>query len=600
MVRLARLEARREPGQAALNVAAVAVPVGFAAFISPAFISPTPVSIMFLAVLVGVIALSVGAVLATSTKRRVVRYARLSAIGADPGQVRALLMLESAPATIVGFLAGFTVGTVLSYWFGLIGILVDDGGQPVALIIAAAAAAIGLATAAGLWFAVRPAAEMALKAPVVESLAARAPEPEPSPNQGRHGLGLIVAALTMATVSAGYVTLVMMVIAVFVGLHLAMGPALIALERRSGLLPRSVRLAARNGARNRTRLGRLTLACLAAVTLAVMAVAGIRSDSPDNPASGYSWPMDQRFILLSAQGSADTEAFIGDIVTIEDRVAIQLVAGNVVRVQGRSNSNSIVSMYQVELALLSPELQAILDPDPATIAALERGDVVNADGVGLPISIDGGRTVLSAHTTRLGFGSTRIVSSRLAFEPAVPQGLISPQRADELGLRRSVGEVVLLVADRPLTESQRNELAAAERSVLVGDSDRYERWTEWLATGIAALFLITFGLIGAALSGLETEQEVKAMIANGANPSIRRWFRAIQSGIQLGLAGLVGVPLGLVLFWAVTRSDPSVPDPIFPWETMIALGIGVPIAVVALVAATTSSGSPAVSRRAMA
>lgn len=608
LIGLARRETRRLWRQSALTVAAVAVPVGFAAFIGPAFVSPSPISAMVMLILAAVIALSVGAVLATSTKRRVVRYARLSAIGADPGQIRTLLLLESAPAVTLGYLIGLVVGTIVGYAFGPLGQFADDGVDLIGLslggLIILAALVIAASTGLGLWLAVRPAAAMALHAPALDSLAARAPEPRPRDGQGRLGLALVVGAMVFATTATEFMTLMLAVVAVFAGLHLAMAPALLWLERRSVGLPRPVRLAVRNGARNRTRLGYLTLASLAAVTLGVMAAAGIQSDSPDNPASGYSRPMDGRFLLVAAEGTENTKALIRRTVDVVTEAEVILVDANVVRTQ--PSGGDFKSYTSIDLAILTPELAAILQPDAETVAALEQGEVVAADGVDLPISVDGGRTELATHHARLGFGE--VITLRPTerwpsgpFGPVAPRALITAERATELGLDEFPLRLQLMVADRPLTEAQRLPLAdQGARGVMVADALRTPDNLDLVVAAIAATFLVTFGLIGAALSGFETEQEIRSMIANGASPSIRRWFRATQSGLQLGLAGLVGVPFGVLLFWAVTRSDPSVPDPIFPWETMAALGLGVPLLVVMVVAATTGSGRPSVSRRVMA
>ncbi len=607
LIDLARREAGRLGRQTALTVVAVALPVGFAAFVGMAFVSPSPISVMFMAVLAAVIALSVGAVLSSSIKHRVVRYARLSAIGADPGQIRTLLLFESIPAVLAGYLLGFTIGTIASYSFGPLHLLTEDGasiGVSVPVLILLAALAVGASTALGLWLAVRPAAAMTADTSVLDALAARSPEPDPRPNQGRLGLGLIVAALAMATVGADFIMLTLAVIAVFVGLHLTMAPALLWLQRHSARFPRPLRLAVRNGARNRTRLGYLTLASLATAALGVMGAAGIQSDSPDNPASGYSWPMDGRFLFVANEGTVNTQAVIRQTVDVAAEVEVRLVDANVVRTLSRDTAYG--TFGSSHLAILTPELAAVLEPDAETLAALDRGELVAADGVDRPISVDGGATDLDTHVTRLGFGSVRTLrpTNRWPsgpFGPVAPNGLISPERMADLGLDEFGLRLRLMVADRPLNDGQRQQLAdRGARSIIVATDDDIAENVDRAVTAIAAVFMIGFGLIGAALSGFETEDEIQVMIANGAAPSIRRWFRAAQSGLQLGLAGLVGVPLGLILFWAVTRSDQSVPDPIFPWETMIGLGLVAPIVTVALVVAVTGSGKPAVSRRAMA
>lgn len=221
------------------------------------------------------------------------------------------------------------------------------------------------------------------------------------------------------------------------------------------------------------------------------------------------------------------------------------------------------------------------------------------------VGADGPGPDLDRHTTRLGLGHAATADPRRPSRILPTIGLISADRAAELGARpEPAGRYLLLVADRALDGEQRSELAmAATGSVIVAhpSANRLEGMgLYWPAVGLVAGFLAAFGLIGAALSGVETEDEISTMIANGASPSTRRWFRANQSALQLLLAAAIGAPLGVLLFWAITRTDPSVPDPIVPWEAIGALGLGVPAVVYALVAVFTGSGTPTVSRRGLA
>lgn len=623
LLRLAWRSSGRGWREAALLGAAVAIPVAFGAFLGPVVtVGVGPLAVILLAAMVGVVALSVGAALATSTKRRVLRYGRLTAIGADPTQVRVLLALEALAPTAIGFAIGATVGTAASVAIGPFRWVIDEvasettgGPDPstiLAVMVGVSLAVLAVVTLLGLWFGAGPAAAMALRAPV-EALGARAPEPDPRPGQARLGAALVAGGLgyCLLHVEFAFPLLIVAVAAVFAGLHLLMAPALIRLDRWSPDLPRLLRLAVRNATRNRTRFGHLTLAALATVALGVMASAGLLSDSPDNPASGRHHPMDERFVLVpQLVVGTQAEARIRGAITVEAEAELQLLDSVVAQVQQHTDYVSVRSTVLVRWTReLSRALEAGSGTTSDTIAeaaaAIERGALVVADGTDLPLATEPiehpvDPDALDVHVARLGFGTNRPASSIGSSTAAVddPVVLVGAERAEELGAEPRQ-RFLLLVADRPLSDEQRDQMVGA----LVGRSPGLPTdgvGGELVVAGFAAAFLVAFGLVGAALSGIETEHEVAAMIANGASPSIRRWFRAVQSALQLGVAGLVGAPLGVLLFWAVTRTDPTVPEPIFPVTTMLILAAGVPLGAAGLVAVFTGSGTPAVSRRVMA
>ncbi len=616
LARLAFRRAERPWRHWLLLVVAIALPVAVGSLVVPVAIGPDPLALIFTLMVAAVIALSVGAVLAVSTRGQLLRYGRLSAIGAGPGQIRWLLALESLPAAIVGYLIGTVSATALSIAVGPLRWVFEDDRDTaslssrwatIAIVVAIGQVPLLLSTGLGLWLATAPAARMAERSPT-ESLAAAGPEPELRPFQGWIGVGLATGAIgycLLAGFSPG--GLMLAVIAVFVGVHLCIGPILVRLDRWSTQLPRSIRLAVRNGARSRTRFGRLTMASIATVALGVMATAGILSDAPGGPNSAEGWGLDERFVLVpAALIGTDAEDRVRDIVDIDREAEIQLLDSGVTQVWARDDNGFSIS--DLATAILTPELATALGPDTETLDAIDRGAIVMADGSRRSLAVmggDGPGPDLDRHTTRLGLGHAATADPRRPSRILPTIGLVSADRAAELGARpQPAGRYLLLVADRPLDGEQRDDLAmAATGSVIVAhpSANRLDGMgLYWLAVALAAGFLAAFGLIGAALSGAETEEEISTMIANGADPSIRRWFRANQSALQLLAAGIVGAPLGVLLFWAITRTDPSVPDPIVPWEAIGALGLGVPVVVYALVAASTGSGAPTVSRRGLA
>jgi ABC-type lipoprotein release transport system permease subunit len=176
LVRLA-WRSGRDWRDAALLVVAVALPIGLGALVGPLGFGADILSIVALVVLAATVALSVGAVLAVSTKRRLLRYGRVAAIGADPTQLRVLLVVESLAPAALGFVLGTVVGTLISLAVGPLRFILDDNPGDTRLLVTVVAinlAGLLVVTVIGLWLAAAPAAAMALKAPA-ESLAARAP-----------------------------------------------------------------------------------------------------------------------------------------------------------------------------------------------------------------------------------------------------------------------------------------------------------------------------------------------------------------------------------------------------------------------------------------
>ena len=609
LVRLA-WRSGRDWRDATLLVVAVALPIGLGALVGPVAVGADILSIVALVVLAATVALSVGAVLAVSTKRRLLRYGRVAAIGADPTQLRVLLVVESLVPAAIGLVVGVVVGTLVSLAVGPLRFILDDNpGDTRLLVTVVAINLVGLlvVTAIGLWLAAAPAAAMALKAPA-ESLAARAPEPEPRPLQGRLGAAIVIVAVAFCLGQAqadqfNFGVLVLAVVAVFVGLHLMVAPVLVQLDRVVPTLPRPLRLAVRNATRNRTRFGRLTMASIAIVTLGVMASAGILSDSPDNPNSGYRYPLDGRFLLVSSASiDGDDEAAIRERLTIVDEVDLTVRSSrDVLQVQPQGWS------LPTELLIVNPELVEVLDLDDDVVSAIEQGRLITGDGSAVPLARRDGAGPggqLDHAGIDVGLGANVSINGRSSGQLDGPLVLTTAARATELGApATSDSRYRLLVAERPLSEDDRDELARVLRGTVLAADPNADRGTDTayrVILAIAAGFLAAFGLIGAALSGVETEEEVAAMIATGADPSIRRWFRAAQSLLQLAVAGLVGAPLGVLLFWAVTRTDNTVPDPIVPWSAIAVLAVAIPLAVAAVVALATRSGTPAVSRRVLA
>jgi len=116
------------------------------------------------------------------------------------------------------------------------------------------------------------------------------------------------------------------------------------------------------------------------------------------------------------------------------------------------------------------------------------------------------------------------------------------------------------------------------------------------ASAVAALIAV----VVAALSAVELDRDLGVMVAAGAPPSLRRRFLGMQSAYHVGLAAVLGIPTGLLLYWAITNDGNDAArhnHPVIPWLQIGLLGIVLPLAVGFVIAAMFRSGRPIQTRR---
>lgn len=111
----------------------------------------------------------------------------------------------------------------------------------------------------------------------------------------------------------------------------------------------------------------------------------------------------------------------------------------------------------------------------------------------------------------------------------------------------------------------------------------------WIAIGAALLVaMVILGLV-TMLSATESDHDVRAMVAVGAPPRIRRGLLGLQGGLHSLVGAVLAVPLGLLLVKAVLSAQENDPQGVFGrvaastmWvdgSTLAAVLVGVPLTI---------------------
>jgi len=561
--------------------------------------------------------LIIAAGFSSSTKRRVAEYRRLRSVGARDRQILRLVAFEAlVPAAFTVALTAIGLLAVLL----LLDIPVFAG--MVGFPIAAVTTMIAIAGAAQL-----PARSVlaTTNEPVLNrrtvadsprgwSKLRRIRLPFLALAIGALLLGLSIVGFSGGESALSYFSLVIAVPLVFWGTVTFIDPLLERLGRLTHRLPQTGRLALRDAERNRTRSVALISAAVGITTLAVMASAGLLSDQYE-----YDRPMDERFVVGPANGNAGETFLETAMSTIAvDRQASVLALGQngwgFTSVLRRSNGEEHrpigpPALYSDELALalgMSLDARSAAENGRAVVLSAGRIDALTYLRVQLDVEY-------VHHPVGVVGGAIDQAVSYRGGDNALPAILLPPSLADELSLSRSpTDDRVLLVAATVPTRAE--QVAIATHAGVVPGEDEGFAFSRnrvdfgrggigphdivRIAAVIAGVLGVVLGLFSAGLAGSDSKAEMAAMVASGARPSIRRRILAAQAWIYLTVGGLVGSALGVFLFWAVTRSDPSVPDAIFPWLAMLMMVVVVPALTALLVALGFRSAKPAISRRA--
>ena len=127
-------------------------------------------------------------------------------------------------------------------------------------------------------------------------------------------------------------------------------------------------------------------------------------------------------------------------------------------------------------------------------------------------------------------------------------------------------------------------------------SDFDDRQFLLVLSAVAGAMLFSMALAASNLAAAELDEEFAVQTTLGASPGLRPRLLALHMTIQLAVALAVGIPLGIVLFWLVTRGDPSVPSAIVPGAPIVALCVAA-VAAAGTVRLMHGPAAPALSTR---
>jgi hypothetical protein len=103
-----------------------------------------------------------------------------------------------------------------------------------------------------------------------------------------------------------------------------------------------------------------------------------------------------------------------------------------------------------------------------------------------------------------------------------------------------------------------------------------------VATGIVVLLALLVVGPTSALGAVESDPDVRLVVAIGAAPTLRRRLLALEAGVQALMASLIGIPAGLLtaVLW---MRDLGLSDVVVPWIAVGMMAIGLPVSVGAIV-----------------
>lgn len=607
-----------------------------------------------------VVALIAAAAFATGARRRVREFGLMATIGADPDHIRRLVLTEAAILGAVAVAAGIGLGLVgVAAATPLIERLADhvvDGvGASAADIVAPALVGTAGAVLAAWW----PARSIA-RVPVLTALNGRVPQ---RPLRARVvplaalllAVGLMVIGVSAASLNSasqsgdGDVQVLAMILGCLLCLAgAALGATWVTgfVARHAERLPLGARLVARDAGRQqfRTAVSVAGLVVILAAPVMVMATAitaenadratyqaAARPDEvvlniqPIAPTSGDVQPVS----IVDTAVLAEAEAAIDRIVPVRDAGSVaglapanrdgEPAAGELFGAQGvvwadvvaddRSNDpGSSVSGGWVGLG--TPEAVAALRLPAEAADLLAAGTAVTTGARSGSADVQwceaGGQGACDGTDIAVvGFpGRERIWS-----EPAV---LLPPSMVAELGLVAvEQAEVVVFVADEPLTAAQRDAIDAATvfdfdtgtstfadiEGVTISASTHdpfrpFAGLVAAIALPTALVIVLVLGGCLVAIAATESDRDVATMVRVGAAPSLRRRFSGLQGWYHAALGAVLGAPIGLLVLVAL-RSAYDEPAPLaLPWTTLASVVVAIPVVLGVVVMALTRSTPP--------
>jgi putative ABC transport system permease protein len=520
-------------------------------------------------------ALVAAAAFAVGVRRRQRELGLLAASGAEPRHLAATVLAEAGVLGLVASLGGVVVGLLGA--LAMSPFLDDLSGHrnplialdPVLLI---AAAALGIV--ASVVAALAPARSVG-RMPVLRALSGRRP-PERSARQSL-GLGGLTVGFALAMTVAGSalrLAVAQTAVSTTISMLLLLGGAVLGtlgfgacapwlleqLERPSRRLSLAPRIALRDTARARARLGPIVTALLAAFA-ATVALSAYQASVQASNLAHFQPPVQPEQIQVEGPGSA---AAGGAIARELGAVAAGTILGagsgeQPVWISPKNSNDPNAPLSTQYVTVGDAELLRALGGESA-VASFERGSVV---------LFSNQPSALSEATIHIGAPDGG--SSRTAMVPAVvvqrvatgnlPGAVLPASVAERLGIPAGVNDQNYIVRlAHPATDA---ELATAA-SIAAGYADAFITTAQppdlsggafrWVLIGLSLLFALTVTGIAVALGEAESRPDQRTLLAVGADPRVRRRITAARAGVIALLGGLLAIPAGLLPVWGLLAS----------------------------------------------
>jgi len=572
----------------------------------------------------------IAAAFAVGARRQLRTIGLLSATGGSPRTVRWFLLAQGVIGGALGALLGVGLGVALTRlipdeWLESltdrpVGGPVTRTSDVVPILLIGTLAAVGAA-----WLPARSAARV----PTLQALAGRRPQPKVPPRLPlvgalAVGCGCVLLALAVAGDNIGDSESILVAVAgsiAVLGGTLAVGPwAIAGLEHLSGAWPESGRLAGRSLARSRLRSSAVVGAiCALSATVIAGSTLYRTFDAENDDCCSRDYVSSHQVLLETGTRQPVPSAAVDDVLAIVDggeAVAVadarfedsprssQTEAALIPAGAGESDDRYFGGGNELYgLGVGTPEMLDALDVPPSLRQELDDGAaiaVIRVEDIGEANVFD----QYSRTQAPVPFGGS---FDSPAASYGLPEVLVGPARAEQVGLEIVDPPRMLVDAGRPITGAERRalELLADDIAWNAGDelADRFVSiyWPgpepaltpgEIRAIGYALLLRLIGAVVaaGLALAAKDSEDEARVLTAVGAPPRTVRRVGALRAGLLVATATMIALPAGLLPAWAIiiaSRDDPFIDGaralPVhLDYVTLGVLVVAIPLAVMAV------------------
>jgi putative ABC transport system permease protein len=590
--------------------------------------APSLLGTLGAAVLLAEVALVAGAAYATGTRRRLRELGLMAVNGATDRHLRWAVVGEGLFTGLLGAGLG-TIAGVAALVFGrpVMQRFIDRFivGVPIGILEMLGPALVGVAAATiAAWVPARTAARVPATTALQGRMPLHAPRRWVAPLGlvlGVAGAFLLVVAKTASSSSGAYQA--GLAVALMIGgFALLAGPMVAWVGARADRLPATLRLVARDSARQRTRAATAMAATMVVLLAPVLMGIALRTDQALQATYGLSedgrqvlvGASDWRFAGRQGEGAAEAAAAIAGDLPSARRADLLIYDGFAVRSDVAAAAGSGSAGVPVAAGGYggSPEYHpaavGIARATPELVAALSLGlsdDEVAGAGAILLGRADGQVEVVVGDITI----EAREVPARVLLY-AMPRLLVTEATATSLGLVDG-SEATLYVNDRPLTEQERitaqghgQQYGTAVTVSIAPGFTAVE--IEMMGVGATLFVVLVIVALVTALSATESDHDLRTMVAVGAPPRIRRRFLGTQAAYYSLFAAALATPLALLLYkvsvndWGASVGPFGVHDSgsiVVPWAEIGVVALAVPAVVGAVTALAVRSAPTMPPRR---